>query len=116
MLADLEPNQYQVSATLLTAYPATAQDPQVEISDYSLEYSQENTLAQIRGSFEILGADTSGKQVWIAGVGYHQGKPVALRKWISGPELDQAKSYTFDFVLYSLGPEIEKVELLVELH
>jgi LysM repeat protein len=116
LLTEVGTNQIQISTSLLTAYPAPIQDPQVEISDYSLEYSQENTIAQVMGTFEILDTEDIERQVWIAGVGYHQGKPVALRKWISGLDLIQANSYTFDFVLYSLGPEIDRVELLVELH
>ena len=115
-IPDTQANQNQVNSTLLSAYPSDQKEPYVLISDYALEYSQENTVAQIRGIFEILEGDQGGDQVWIVGIGYSGGKPAAVRKWVSTKGLKQGKSYPFDFLLYSLGPRIDRVQLYSELH
>lgn len=115
-IPDTQANQNQINTTLLSAYPSEITEPQVLISDYALVYSQDNTVAHIKGAFEILDGNPTESQVWIAGIGYNNGKPVAVRKWISSEGLKQGKSYSFDFLLYSLGPQIDRVKLLGELH
>ena len=109
-------NQTQISTTLLTAYPSDRMEPQVVISDYSLEHSQENTIVQVNGFFEIINEEVIGDQVWIVGVGLSEGRPVAVRKWISAEGLDKGNPYSFDFTLYSLGPGIDQVQVFSELH
>ena len=106
----------QISATLLTAYASDRTEPQVLISDYSLEYSQDNTIAQINGIYEIIKGDDLGDQVWVVAVGLSEGRPVAVRKWISEEGLDMGSPYSFGITLYSLGPQIDQVEVYSELH
>lgn len=116
LIPDTAADQDLITTTLLTAYPSNLQNPLVLISDHSLEYFQENTNAHVMGTYEILVEDVEGRQVWVVGVGYHQGKPVAVRKWISTIDIEQGSPYPFDFYLYSLGPEIDSVQLFSELH
>ena len=106
----------QISITLLTAYASDRTEPYVFLSDYSLEYSQENTIAQIKGFYEIIDEDVMGDKVWIVAVGLSEGRPVALRKWISAEDLDKGNPYSFDITLYSLGPQIDQVQVFSELH
>jgi hypothetical protein len=115
LIPDTQVDQNRISTTLLTAYPSNLQDPLVIITDYSLEFSPENTVVQVKGDFEILEESLMGRQVWIVGVGYNQGQPVALRKWIE-TDREQSNPYSFEFLLYSLGPEIDQVQLFSELH
>lgn len=116
LFPDTEADQIQQTTTLMTAYPSEQTEPQVLISDQSLVYTQENTVVQVTGTFEILSGHLQGDQVWIAGIGYSAGKPAAVRKWVSPEGLEAGASYPFDFQLYSLGPEIDEVQLLAELH
>ncbi|HDD54615.1 MAG TPA: LysM domain-containing protein [Chloroflexi bacterium] len=116
LIPDTQASQNQINTTLLTAFPSDRTDPLVAILDHSLEYSRENTIVHVSGIFTILERDLQGDQVWIAGVGFNEGKPVAVRKWISTEGLEQGKSYPFDFQLYSLGPRIDQVQLFSELH
>jgi LysM repeat protein len=106
----------QVSTTLLTAYASDQTQPGAQLADYSLEYTQGNTIALVKGSFEIVSEDVQEGQVWIVGVGYSQGKPVGVRKWISAEGLDKGTLYPFEFNLYSLGPEIDQIQVFSELH
>ena len=115
LIPDTQVDQNRISTTLLTAYPSNLQDPLVIITDYSLEFASENTVVQVKGDFEILEAGLIGRQVWIVGVGYSEGQPVAHRKWIE-TDREQSNPYSFDFLLYSLGPEIDQVQLFSELH
>ena len=115
-IPDTQANQNQINTTLLTAYSSDRTDPLVMISDYSLEYSRENTIAHVSGIFEILDGGLQGGQVWIAGVGFSEGKPAVVRKWISAAGLEPGKPYPFDLQLYSLGPRIDQVHLFSELH
>lgn len=116
LIDDAQAEGSQISATLLTAYPSEIKDPTVRITDYSLEYSQENTIAIISGAFEILSADITEDQVWIAGIGLSEGKPAGVRKWVSGGGLELGKVYPFEFNLYSLGPALDQIQLYGELH
>jgi len=109
-------DQDRISTTLLTAFPADQQDPQVLISDTSLEYSQENTIARISGSFQLLEGEGKESQVWIAAVGLSDGVPAGVRKWISPDSLEAGKIYPFEFQLYSLGPGFDSVDLLAEAY
>ncbi len=109
-------NWTRTTATLLTALPADLQQSEVEITNYAVTYSQENTIAQISGSYQITDPDASGSQVWIAGVALSEEQPVGIRKWISSQELSPGSIYEFEFQIYSLGPQIDRVQLLAELH
>ena len=55
-------------------------------------------------------------QIWIAAIGLSDGVPVGLRKWTSEDSVDPETAYPFDIQLYSLGPRIDQVLLLSELH
>ncbi len=116
LITDPPANIGQISTTLLTAYPSDRKEPLVLVTDYFLVYSQENTIVQVEGTFEIADEVGNGDQVWIAGVGFSEGNPVAIRKWISSGALEKGTPYPFDFLLYSLGPEIDQVQVFSELH
>jgi hypothetical protein len=106
----------RISTTLLSAYGSSQQGPGVQITDYSLTYSQGDTIAQVTGFFEIDSEDSPEGQVWIVGVALNEGKPVGVRKWVSAEGLEAGTGYPFELTLYSLGPEIDQVDLISELH
>ncbi len=109
-------NQPRVTGSLLTAFPADLDLSSVAIIDYSVEYSQENRITAISGTFQITEADFAGDQVWIVGVAFSDGAPAGVRKWISTEDLEPDTPYSFDFKIYSLGPRIDQVSLLTEMH
>lgn len=110
------PDRYQITSSPLTAFPADQQAPAVVIADYSVEYTQENQIARISGTYEITDPDFAAEEVWIAGIAFSDSNPAGLRKWISSEELAAETSLPFEFQIYSLGPRIDRVQLLVELH
>lgn len=109
-------DQYRVTGTLLTALPSERTEPLTAITDYSIKYTEDNKVAQITGVVEVLAAKVEGNQIWIAAIGLSDGEPVGIRKWTSGESIDAETSYPFDIQLYSLGPRIDQVLLLSELH
>jgi len=109
-------DQYRVTGTLLTALPSERTEPLTAITDYSVKYTQENKVAMINGVVEVLATKVDGNQIWIAAVGLSDGEPVGIRKWTSGESVDPETAYPFEIQLYSLGPRIDQVLLLSELH
>ncbi len=109
-------DQYRVTGTLLTALASELTEPLTSITDYSVEYSQENTVAQISGIVEVLATEVDSNEIWIAAIGFSSGDPVGIRKWTSLEAVDPETAYPFDIQLYSLGPQIDQVLLLSELH
>jgi hypothetical protein len=109
-------DQYRISGTLLTALPSETEEHLTEISTFSVNYSQENRVAQITGFVEVLADEVDSNEIWIAAVGFNSGQPVGIRKWISPDPVEAGETYPFEIQLYSLGPKIDQVILLSELH
>ncbi len=109
-------DQYRITGTLLTALPSENSEPLTEITDYSVKYSQENKVAEISGIVEVLAGEVDNNEIWIAAVAFSAGEPVGIRKWTSGDPVDPETTYSFEILLYSLGPRIDQVQLFSELH
>lgn len=116
LITDAEENEYQISAVLLTALPSERESPLTEIIDYSIAYSLDNTVATITGSVKVLDTEISDQQIWIAAIGFNNRSPIGIRKWISTDKIEPDTEYTFEIILYSLGPRIDQVQLFSELH
>lgn len=114
-IEDPPQNRTGITANLLTAFPSDLDESQVEITDYSVTYSLENKIAAVSGIYQINNPESSGKQVWIVGVALSEGIPSGVRKWVSNQELSTGTSYNFEFQIYSLGPAIDRIQLLAEL-
>jgi len=72
------------------------------------------TLA-ITGTPIAEGSTLAARLVWLALVAYDdQGEVVGLRKWEAQVEIPFGGSLTFEVSVYSLGPPIDHVQVLVE--
>ncbi len=116
LIMDADPDQYQISAVMITALPSEREEPLTEITDYTISYALNNTVATIVGSVEVLDTEKKDHQIWIAAAGLSDGDPVGVRKWISTEEIKADTEYSFEINLYSLGPSIDQVLLFSELH
>jgi hypothetical protein len=101
--------------------PASFQPAEIAISSDGLS-------AQVAGQVLLPQTDPSAEAIWLVGVAYDaQGSPVGVRKWelispcsskaqAAGTPLPEAgcSQVPFEGVLYSLGPEIVRVEVLVQ--
>jgi len=114
-IEDPPQNRTGITASLLTAFPSDLDESQVEITDYSVTYSLENRIATVSGIFQIIDPEASGSQVWMVGYALSEGIPSGVRKWVSNQQLSTETSYDFEFQIYSLGPAIDRIQLLAEL-
>lgn len=113
------PRQAQARVQLLTATRLQAGDGRY------LPVVLENTLtsvdwsgrrAQVSGKIYLLeGAPSSASLIWVAAAAYAaDGRLVGVRRWESTAGLSPGGRLDFAFVVFSLGPPIERVDLLVE--
>jgi hypothetical protein len=110
------PENYQVNASVVTAFPSERTKAKTDIIDSNLEYNEDKTSVEISGEVQPKGEIVKENQIWIAAIAYHLGNPVGVRKWISNDNLIEDKTIPFQLYLYSVGPEIDKIALFSELH
>ncbi|MGH2581852.1 MAG: LysM peptidoglycan-binding domain-containing protein [Anaerolineales bacterium] len=80
----------------------------VEFGQTNIEISESGLAAQISGGLEIEASSQPGI-IWVLAVAYSEdGEVVGVRRW------EGDREYKFDFWVYSLGPKIFEVQLLVE--
>lgn len=90
--------------------PAAAENINIRISSSGLS-------ARVSGDVTLPTDSAPAKQVWLVAAAYDAaGSPVGLRKWESNTGLAAGSRLPFSLDVYSLGPEISKVDLLVEAH
>ncbi|MDO9348305.1 MAG: FxLYD domain-containing protein, partial [Anaerolineales bacterium] len=71
--------------------------------------------AHVSGRAALTTQSTTAGTLWVLGVAYDQyGHVVGVRRWDSSAALNAESSLAFDFLVYSLGPPIDHVDLLVE--
>ena len=110
------PEEYLVNPILLTALPSDIKKPRTEIINQDISYNDPKTIAEISGDINIKGSLVDEDQVWIAAIAYSEGSVVGIRKWVSSDPITENNEISFELVLYSLGPTIDKVQLYSELH
>jgi len=110
------PESFQASSVLLTSLPSGEINQLTEITQKFFQYREDNKIANVSGSVKTTDTNPKGKQIWIAAVGFSKGLPVGIRKWISSGDLVTDQEISFEFILYSLGPPIDRIQLYSELH
>jgi len=105
-------------ANLLTVLPVSAEDHRYLTLDYridKIDINNEQRQAIIAGEAWLPEGDQKAENVWIVGVAYDlEGQPVGFRKWINFKPLIGGDKISFVFTVSSLGPPIEKVDVLFE--
>jgi hypothetical protein len=89
-----------------------------------IDIGEDGLWASIRGSIMLLDEGTAAHLIWLLAVAYdNKGNVAGVRRWeaeASGSQdqpaaiLEANEDLPFSFEVYSLGPEIEHVDLLVE--
>lgn len=96
---------------LLSAYGLAAEDAyylEADVQGVNIEISEMGLSARITGQARVVGGEQTA-EVWVLAMAYDsEGNVVGVCRW-EGPGEPQ-----FDFWVYSLGPEIAEVKLLVE--
>lgn len=103
--------------TLRTAtrlLPTDARYLDTEVLNLLVELPSGGLTARVSGRLRLTGKLDAG-QVWVAAIAYDvAGRPVGVRRWESAGGLKAGESLEFAFDLYSLGPAIERVEVVAQ--
>lgn len=114
------PDTYQVFSSLQTALPSSQGRQSVPIVGRTDTPSPSGDLVTISGKLNLEGIDLAKtREIWITAIAYDsRDQVVGLRKWVSPRDLssDTSQSHPFQFTIYSLGPEIDRVRLVTERH
>lgn len=88
--------------------PATIHNTLVQVN-------ADGRSARVNGQVLLPTDAKPASQVWVTGTAYDEaGRVVGVRRWESNAALSPGGSLTFEFMVSSLGGEIERVEFAVE--
>jgi LysM repeat protein len=113
------PANYRVQAKILSSIPKSNDDSRYlspAIQKQNIRISKNGLSAIVTGEVFIL-ENVEVQEIWVVAVAYSQEEiPVGFRKWESPIPLAVGETISFEFNIYSLGPPIDDVKLLVEAH
>jgi LysM repeat protein len=108
---------FTASGSVTGALPQPADDTRylsASLEDEQVIFTIERTSARLTGTVKLLQAGTAVR-VWVAAAAYgSDGSVVGLRKWETEQPLESGSNLAYDFTVYSLVGEIDRVELFVE--
>ena len=85
------------------------------INSTSVQVNAEGRSARVKGVVLLPDDARPARQVWVVGTAYDEtGHVVGVRRWESSAGLSAGDDLPFEFMLYSLGGEITRVEFAVE--
>jgi LysM repeat protein len=112
------PTDAQPIIEILTALPVSADDNRyrdVKLTIQEQSISEDNLLARILGIVSLSSDSEPADLIWVTGSAYDTaGNIIGVRKWESNSGIDPGTSMPFEMNIYSLGPPIQEVEILVE--
>jgi LysM repeat protein len=116
-------HEYQVSAQLLSVIPVSPDDQRYLQTAYQIEQikiSFDGLQARIMGNVQVIPEELETNQpqassIWVSASAYDgNNKIVGIRKWIADDLMLSDEKVNFDFLVYSLGPVINRIEILTE--
>ena len=85
------------------------------INNTLVQVNADGRSAQVSGQVLLPGNARAANQVWVAGTAYDEaGRVVGVRRWESNAGLAPGGNLPFEFMVFSLGGRIERVEFAVE--
>jgi len=108
----------ETRAQLLTAFSLPADDARyisIALQNMLVTVDWNGKSAQVSGQAMPVMLDGQVKTLWILGVAYDAaGNVVGMRRWESAEPVSGGVQMPFSFSVYSVGPVIDRVELLTE--
>lgn len=85
------------------------------VEDLIVEIDAQGMHADIRGTVSLSGDTLSASLVWVVAVAYSvDGSVVGVRRWENEPSILVEDAISFEMQVFSLGPTIASVDVLVE--
>jgi LysM repeat protein len=107
----------QVQVQVLTAIPLLPGDVRylpVNVENTLVTLDSSGRTAQVTGQMLLTGSGTA-KTTWVLGTAFDaDGAVVGLHRWESTLALSSKSPISFDFLLSSVGPAIDRVDFLAE--
>jgi LysM repeat protein len=103
---------------LLTSFPVSQESVRylkVAVEVENIEISNQGQHAQLSGTLSLAKKGLPANRIWLVGVAYDAGgEIVGQRKWEAANNLEPGKSMPFEMTVFSIGPSIERIEVLAE--
>jgi len=85
------------------------------VKNESIEIFENQLQAEVSGEITISNQNQVADYVWVAAFAYdNENDPIGFRKWVFDNSLAFGDTLQFKFIVNTLGPPIEKVEVLYE--
>jgi hypothetical protein len=111
--ADAKP-QVQV-LTAIRLLPNDERYLPATVNNTLIQVNADGRSARVNGQVRLSAEAKPASQVWVTGTAYDDtGRVVGVRRWESSASLSPGGSLPFEFMVSSLGGEIERVEFSVE--
>ncbi len=112
------PENYDVEAEIdywLPTMPDDDRYAETEILDSNIQLSEDDAIAYVNGKISVDSAYREIASLWLLAVAFDQdGNPVGFRRWEAALPIDNVEAIAFNTIVYSLGPGIDRVELMAE--
>ncbi len=115
---EIIPDDFHPQTQILSASRLPSSDnryPLIHLQNHLAQVDWGGLSARVSGKLMLDQQSDGAERVWILAVAYDQsGTVIGFRRWEYNNPLAPADVLSFDFVVSSLGPEIDHIELLVE--
>lgn len=112
------PENYDVEAEIdywLPTMPDDDRYAETEILDSNIQLSEDDAIAYVNGKISVDSAYREIASLWLLAVAFDQdGNPVGFRRWEAALPIANGEAIAFNTIVYSLGPGIDRIELMAE--
>ncbi len=103
--------------SVLPVNPANPRYLSAQVTVITSPIAEDGMSARVTGNVSLQSGDSPARQVWVAVLAYgRNGQPVGVRKWEEAAGLEPGDTLSFDITVYSLGPKIDRLDILAEAH
>jgi hypothetical protein len=105
-------------ASLLSSLPVSQEGDRylkLPVEVEQVELAPSGRQATLHGLLSLAKNSQPASRIWLAVVAYDdQGEVVGLRKWEAANNLEPGKKMSFEMTVFSMGPAIDRVDVLAE--
>lgn len=112
------PDEYDLQVEIDRWLPTMPDDDRyanTEIIQSQFDLSTDKAFARVEGEISIENDNREIASLWLLAIAFdHDGNPVGYRRWEAALPITQGEAIPFATFVYSLGPDINRVELMAE--
>ncbi len=111
-------DEFSVSAQVDFWLPVMLDDQrylEVDIINQNVSYSEDRTIATITGELQLPEDDADAEYIWVSATAFDaDGHVLGVRRWDRLEPVSAGSKLPFELTVYSMGGEIDRVDVLVE--